>query len=163
MAVALSLEGQARAKALELDVTELNRDDGLDTLISALDSLFKKETVDLTYEAYTNFDKYRKTQEVSMIDFILEYECRYNQCKKYEMTLPEAVFSFRLSDSANLSAKDKQLALTAASDLKFSSMNSVLKRIFKGNEGTVDNGKTIGISVKEESAILPEGPRTCEL
>ena len=47
LAVTLTLTGQARAKALELDVTELNSEDGMDKLISALDSLFKREVVDL--------------------------------------------------------------------------------------------------------------------
>ena len=120
LAVTLSLAGQARAKALEIEVADLNKDDGLDTLITELDGLFRKETVDLAYEAFSNFDKYRKTAEVSMSEFILEYERRYNQCKKYDMTLPDAVLSFRLLDNAGLSQKEKQLALTASSDLKFS-------------------------------------------
>ena len=81
LAVTLSLEGQARAKALELDVADINKDDGLDTLIKELDLLSKKETVDLAYKAYTNFDKYRKTKDVNMTAFILEYERRYKNTR----------------------------------------------------------------------------------
>ena len=35
-AVTLTLVGQARAKALEIDVDDLNKDSGLDTLLEAL-------------------------------------------------------------------------------------------------------------------------------
>ena len=158
LAVTLSLAGQARAKALEIEVADLNKDDGLDTLITELDGLFRKETVDLAYEAFSNFDKYRKTAEVSMSEFILEYERRYNQCKKYDMTLPDAVLSFRLLDNAGLSQKEKQLALTASSDLKFSSMKSALKRIFKDsrvtNDGDVASDNPSAIKIKQESAFM---------
>lgn len=160
LAVTLSLEGQARAKALEIEVTDLNKDNGLDTLITELDALFKKETVDLAYEAYSNFDKYRKTADVSMSEFILEYERRYSQCKKYDMALPDAVLSFRLLDNADLTQKERQLALTASSDLKFSSTKSTLKRIFKDSQVT-DSGdmateKPSGITMKQESAFMTQ-------
>ena len=99
-----------------------------------------------------------------MIDFILEYERRYNQCKKYQMKLPEAVLSFRLLDSANLSSKDKQLALTAASDLKFGSTKSTLKGIFK-----IKIVKALWmlqpqeLRLKKNPLILPRDFITCEL
>lgn len=66
-----------------------------------------------------------------MSDFIVEYERRYNQCKKYEMTLPDAVLCFKLLDCANMSTQERQMTLTAASDLEFASMKSALRQILK--------------------------------
>ena len=42
LAVGLSLHGQARAIALELDKTKLNAADGIEFLLNALDPVFKK-------------------------------------------------------------------------------------------------------------------------
>ena len=57
------------------------------------------------------------------------------------MKLPDAVLAFRLLDTAGLSVKDKQLALTSCSDLAFSDMKSALKRIFdnKSPEGASES------------------------
>ena len=61
-----------------------------------------------------------------MSSFIIEFERRYDLCKKSDMSLPDAFLSFKLLNSAGLSETDRQLALTAAKDLKFLSMKSAL-------------------------------------
>ena len=52
LAVALSLTGQARQKALEISVDDLNKDTGMKTLLEALDKIFLADEVDLAYAAY---------------------------------------------------------------------------------------------------------------
>lgn len=49
LAVTLSLCGQARAMALEIDVGQLNADDCMDVLLAALDSLFQKVYVHVRF------------------------------------------------------------------------------------------------------------------
>ena len=67
------------------------------------------------------------------------------------MSLPEAVLAFKLLDNAGLLARDKQLALTASSDVKYTSMKSALQRIFgertPAHTGTSD---TPSIIIKQE-------------
>ena len=46
LVVVLSLEGRARDTALEIAIEDLNMDDGMGTLIRALDSVFLKEEKD---------------------------------------------------------------------------------------------------------------------
>ena len=131
LAVTLSLAGQARQKALEISVDDLNKDTGMKTLLEALDKIFLADEVDLAYAAYTRFDQFKKCDEMTMVEYINEYERLYNQCRqKHAMTLPDAVLSFKLLDSSNLSMSERRLALTAARDLQFESMKAALKRIF---------------------------------
>ena len=153
LAVTLSLTGQARAKALEIDVAQLNTGDGMDILLAALDNLFLQDEVDLAYTAYSDFEKLRKGQDMSMCDFIIEYERRYHICRKYKMEYPDSVLAFKLLDNAGLSMKERQLVLTAASDRKFSSMKSALKRIF-GNSSTVNTVNEIKIKEEKEEAFM---------
>ena len=152
LAVTLSLSGQAREKALQIKADDLNKDDGMTTLINALDSLYKRETIDLSYEAYMNFDKFKKMDSMNMVDYIVEFERLYTQCVKYEMQLPNAVLAFKLLDSCNLSQRDRQLALTASSDLSFDNMKSALKRIF-GGTGKNETNSGNGIEIKNEAAM----------
>ena len=131
LAVVLSLAGQARQKALEISVDDLNKDTGMKTLLEALDKIFLADEVDLAYAAYTRFDQFKKCDEMTMVEYINEYERLYNQCRqKHAMTLPDAVLSFKLLDSSHLSMSERRLALTAARDLQFESMKAALKRIF---------------------------------
>ncbi|XP_029629926.1 uncharacterized protein LOC115207015 [Salmo trutta] len=130
LAVVLSLEGRARDTALEISVEDLNNDDGMGTLIRALDSVFLKEEKDRAYEAYSNFDSVSRDISVAMTDYIIDFEQRYNRMRKYDMVLPDAVLAFKLLDTACLDGREKQLALTACTVLTFASMKSALKIIF---------------------------------
>ena len=111
LAVVLSLEGRARDTALEISVEDLNKDDGMGTLIRALDSIFLKEEKDCAYEAYSNFDSVTRDISVAMTDYIIDFEQRYNRMRKYDMVLPDAVLSFKLLDTACMGGREKQLAL----------------------------------------------------
>ena len=136
LAVALALSGRARDTAMEIPVDDLNKDTGMGTLLAKLDDLFLKEEKDRIYEAYSDFDRINKEANMSMADYIIDFEQRYSRMKKYKMELPDAVLAFKLLDTACLDITDRQLALTACTDLTFASMKSALKRIFGGKTST---------------------------
>ena len=91
LAVTLSLHGQARAEAVEIDVEKLSDQNGMQTLIGELDKIFLRDSVDAAYENYTKFDKYHREEGQHMSSFIIEFERRYDLCKKSDMSLPDAV------------------------------------------------------------------------
>ena len=159
LAVTISLTGQTRAKALETDVAQLNTGDGMSILLTALDTLFLQDEVDLAYTAwYSDFERLRNGEDMSMGDFIIEYERRYNICSEYKMEYPDSVLALKLLDNAGLSEKERQLVLTAASDRKFSSMKSALKRIF-GDSSTVTTVNEIKIIEEKEELFLVKSSR----
>ena len=73
LAVTLSLTGQAKAKALEIDAAQLHTEDGMSILWTALYTLFLQDEVDLAYTAYSDFDRLRTGENMSIGDFIIEY------------------------------------------------------------------------------------------
>ena len=153
LALALSLQGKPREVALEIAPEDLNVDEGVDKLIAELDKLFEKDKIDQAYAAYTAFDKCRRETSVKMSDYIIEFEQKYNKCKKYDMVLPDAILAFKLLDNAGLNQSDRHLALTACSDLKFDTMKAALNRIFSSKSQS-DNEQVV--HVKEESAFVGE-------
>ena len=110
-ALALSIDGKAREIALNLDRTKLNSEGGVEYLVKELDAIFEKDKTDKTYETYELFDKYRKNDEISMIDYINKFEQNYNKCKKYSIELPDAVLAYKILDGANLSDTERKLVL----------------------------------------------------
>lgn len=156
LAVTLSLKGQARAKALEIKAEDLNADSGMETLLKALDTIFESDKVDIAYNAYSQFDGYKRNEE-GISEYIIEFERRHNICKKHDMELPDAVLAFKLLDGAGIERKERQLVLTAvASDIKFSSMKSALKRIFGTTKAKGDVSYQPGITIKQESAFFTQ-------
>ncbi|VDI06062.1 Hypothetical predicted protein [Mytilus galloprovincialis] len=125
LAVSLTLTGNAREVAMDVPAADLAKEDGMAKLITQLDKAFLRDDKDKAYEAYKNFDTFVKTENLSMSDYIIEFDKRYSKSKKYDMTLPEAVLAFKLLDNAGLSSRDKQLALTASSDVKIYLYESV--------------------------------------
>ena len=91
------------------------------TLLKKLDSVFLKEETDRQY-------RIARENGASMVDYIVEFERRYNRIRQFKMELPDAVLAFKLLDTLGL--KDKQLALTACASLTFDNMKSALKTIF---------------------------------
>lgn len=77
-------------------------------------------------EAYKIFDAFKITENMNISDYILEFDKPYNKAKKYEMALPEAILAFKILDNAGLSSHEKQLDLTACTDLQYKSMKSAL-------------------------------------
>ncbi|CAG2196694.1 unnamed protein product [Mytilus edulis] len=124
----------------------------VDKLIIELDKLFEKDKTDQAYAAYTAFDKYHRESSIKMCDYIIEFEQKYNKCKKYDMPLPDAILAFKLLDNAGLGESDRHLALTACSDLKFETMKAALNSIFASKSQSDNNI----VTVKEESAFVGE-------
>uniref|UniRef100_M4AZE1 Integrase catalytic domain-containing protein n=1 Tax=Xiphophorus maculatus TaxID=8083 RepID=M4AZE1_XIPMA len=153
LAVALALSGRARDTAMEIPVDDLNKDTGMTTLFAKLDDLFLKEEKDRIYEAYSDFDRVIKEANMSMADYIIDFEQRYSRMKKYNMELPDAVLAFKLLDTACLDITDRQLALTACSDVTFASMKSALKRIFGEKRGAAAE------AISQESVFATEQRR----
>ena len=60
-AVVLSLKGPMQTKAMQLTNEELDTDDGLVNLMTKLDSHFKKDTIDHSYEVLSSFRRFTRT------------------------------------------------------------------------------------------------------
>ena len=86
-----------------------------------------------------------------MNDYILEFEHLNHKILEYDMKLPDTVLAFKLLDGAGLSEQQRLMASTVASDLKFETMRSALKRIFS-NEASADS--TVEMDIKKEEDVF---------
>lgn len=117
--MALGLERRAREFAIEISAGDLENDNGMHTLLAKVDGVFLKGEKDRRYKACSHFDQITSDSSFSMEDYVIDFEPCYNGIKKYNMTLPDAVLEFKLLATAYLNKKDRQLAPTACTELKF--------------------------------------------
>ena len=57
-----------------LTLENLNKDNGVNMLITYMNNLFQKDELSELYERYVVFDRYVRQPKIKMSDYILEYE-----------------------------------------------------------------------------------------
>lgn len=66
----------------EIDIDKLDKDDGLELLIKFFDKIYKQDALS-AFEAWCDFDRFKKTETESMEDYIMEVEKLYSNVPKY--------------------------------------------------------------------------------
>ena len=128
-AVALSLEGRAREAALELTIEELNVEEGLNNLITKLDGLFLKDEHQRTYVSYAEFEEFKRPEDMTIDNYINDFERLYNKVKSFKIELPDQVLAYRLLKSANLHQNKMELVRATISELGYSEMKKQLRKL----------------------------------
>ena len=143
----LTLTGQTREAILELDPDTLPVDSGVENLIKPLDNLYLKDRDLLAYEAYEAFEKFKRPPSMTINNYIREFKCL--NIKNYDMGLSDGMLAYKFLDNANISEHHKQLVWATLSELKYSTMNEQLKKVFS------DPSNFTG-SIKEEQNVKVE-------
>lgn len=120
IAVALSLPEKSSSETKnirekvfsQLSIEVLKQDDGLQTLIAFLDKCLAKDKLVDSLEKFEIFEEFKRGNEQSITDFILEFDTRYKAIEKMGMTLPSPILAFKLLKCANISKTEKMLVLT---------------------------------------------------
>ena len=150
-AIVLSLDGKAQDAALKIPTEDLIKDDGVETLIKRLDTIFKKDALTQQFVCLENFENFRRSDNSSVKSFIEEFDKKYYKVKAHNLTYSEDVLGFRLLKAANLSSRDEQLVKATVSEIKYGVKKEQLKKIFSEQEISV---KTIDdIKVKSEPTL----------
>ena len=99
----LSLEEKIRKTCSDIKLKDLNSDNGVDILVNKLKSLFTKDINQAAYLAYDKFETFKRHIDMSMVDFINEFETFCKNIRKYEMELPTGLLGCRLLKNAEIS------------------------------------------------------------
>lgn len=129
-AIFLTLEGKAREAVLELEVNDISGDEGVKNIISKLNTLYLKDKTQSAYEAYDIFEKFRRPSDMSITEYINEFERLHSKTKHYGTEMSTDILAYRLLKSANLSEHHQQLAKATIPELKYETMKTQLKKYF---------------------------------
>lgn len=158
LALSLPIESQVRDKVMtELSKTQLSSEDGLNVLLNFLDKIYKKDELESAYEAWSDFQRYKKVDSMSIGDYIMEFDKRYKAAKKFNMTLSVPVLAFQLLENGGLTQRDRQLTLTAVDyskkDTLYDQMIAALKKFFGNQAKSFQDCDKSAVTVKREPSI----------
>ena len=91
--VYLSLPDKIRKTCNDISVANLNKDNGLKVLIAKIKSLYAKDLNALAFMAYDRFESFKRPDDMSIIDYINEFENLNNRIGKFDMVLQNIDFS----------------------------------------------------------------------
>ena len=147
-AIFLTLEGKAREAALELEVKNISGKEGVKNITTKLDTLYKKDIAQVAYEAYDKFERFQRPADMSMKDFVIEFERLVSKTRSHGTAMSEDILAYRLLRSANISEHHQQLARATIGELKYDAMKSQLMKIFGDQSSDMTSHET---SIKVES------------
>ena len=151
LTVLLSLEGKAKDAILELEIDDLSTENGLKLITDKLDSLYLKDKAQMAYEAYDNFEKFRRPVNLSTKDYINEFERLLSKTKSYGTKISSDVQAYRLLNSAKFSESQKQLVrATISGNLTYDTMKLKLGRVFEDASGSVESMSEGMVNIKSE-------------
>ena len=163
IAIALSLpedgdETGIREKVFEeLELEDLERDTGLDTLIAFFDKNLGKDDVADLFEKFEDFEDYGRGKETSIMEYIKNFDQKYNRLVKLNMSLPVSILAFKLLKRANITKEQRMLVLTGMDFNKketlFDQAKASLKKLL-GDSST--STKSSQPAVKLEPSFLAE-------
>lgn len=129
-AVFLALVGKAQ-QTVRAGVTreEMKKDTGLKTVLDCLDSLYKKDEASSGYVAYEDFCEYRRPANVTIKDYMVEFNIKYAKLKTYSMELPDGVLAYYVLKCANLSDEQSNICKATCTVLKLADMKIQIERV----------------------------------
>ena len=122
----MSLKGKA---VRGLSVASLQEDNGVQVILNKLDEVFQSDETTRAYHAFKEFVEYRRSSGENFSTFIVEYEKRYREVKRYKLDLPTGVQAFFLLQAANLSS-DLEKLVRATARLDYLDMKDKLQKVF---------------------------------
>ena len=123
--LALSLKVKVMEIVICIDKSLLTTEDGVKNVLAKLDKLFEKKKTNQMYEAYTQFETFKKIEAMPMFDYIVEFEQLNKKCMNFEIDT-DALLTLKLLYNGH----QKQLALTTCSQMKYETVKNVLTWIF---------------------------------
>ena len=140
--ITLRLDDETQELVLEsIDAGELAGEEGAKKVTDYLDKLFQKDKSTTEFEIYEEFEAYKRPYNLTMGEYINEFERRWKKTNSKGTELSQNVLAYRLLKSANLTDKDEQLLKATVKEMTYDGVKDQLRKIFSGRvteEGNVN-------------------------
>ena len=130
-----TLTPRAKASCRDLSVEQVGSPEGFDLIRKRLDKLYLNEVNQRIFATLDTFEKFRRTGDMSINNFIIEFENLHNMVKSHNITYPDGVLAYRLIKAANLSSEHEKLCRATVETGKwtYEAVIDQLKKIFSEN------------------------------
>ena len=122
--------GKVKNAVRSLGKEALLAEDGLKKVLGHLDKIYKEDEGAYSYRAYSKFEKFVRPKEMTLQNYMSEFEKLIAVLKKYKIELPQAVLAYRFLNSANLLPEKVDLVLANVKTMTYKDMSEAVKRLF---------------------------------
>ena len=129
-AIYLSLEGRARQCCNTISIDNLISESGVQAITDKLQAMYKKDEHQVAFRRYKEFESFSRPEDMSMVDYINEFDRLYSRIKEKSMELPDDVLAYRLLKSANICEEKQALWKTIMPEMTFNNMKKQIEGIF---------------------------------
>ena len=126
----LCLRGKARDIVRDLPLEEISGDNGLERIKRKLDDHYEKDKVQRAFINLENFEKYKRSPDISISEFVSKFEQLNNKVKEDGMKYPDGVLGYKLLAQCNLSEGERNLIKATMTDLTYDNMKKALLSVF---------------------------------
>ena len=145
----LCLKGKAREIVRDLDINIIGADNGVELIVKALDGHYSKDKVQRAYMALENFERFRRSSNMEMNEYVTQFEHLNTKIKEHDMALPDGILAYKLLHHANLG--EMQISLIKAT------MKELTYKEIKSKMVTIHQDITNNSTIKTEPSIKVEG------
>ena len=127
-------------------------------LLKSLTEKLGKDELDDSLERFEDFDSFQRSNDMTIIEFITNFDRKYQRLARGSMTIPSPILAFMMLKKAGISADDKKLVLSGMDYSKKDTLYEQAKkslRKFKGDHcygsGSISgssNGSSVAIKVE---------------
>ena len=108
-AIFLTFERKAHQAVRNIPPALIKNKDGVKEILKVLNKLYERDKDQLGFETYDTFDWFCCPADMSISDYINEFESLLNKTTTFAKTMPEDILAYRLLKSENLSEEQEQL------------------------------------------------------
>ena len=135
--ITLRLDDDTQESVLEsVSGEDLAKDTGAASVLAHLDTVFQKDVAVTEMEIYEEFESYKRPENLSIKEFLCEFEKRWKKTQSKGTALSTNVLAYRLLKSANLPSEKQELVRTTIKDTSYNSMKEQLTKVYNANSGT---------------------------
>ena len=153
MHLSLPLENRARDATSEIPREDLKKSTGVDIIIAKLDEVFLLDKSMRQFSAFKALYSLRIPTNVSVSDFVKEFEHAYFKFKAQDMKLLDTVMALMLLASCSVSDNESRLVMASLVDINYTVMKSALKRIFDKDIEKAPGIATVDIKTEPNSTV----------
>ena len=117
---------KAEKAVSNLTSVELYTENGFNLLLEKLHAAFQSEDVEDAYNIFLKFSYLKRHCDISMNDYIIEFENLNHLMENQNMKLLNKVLAFKSLDAAMISENQRQMCLALANNLTFNSTKNAL-------------------------------------
>ena len=116
--------------ALELNIDNINSENGVQLILERLDALYLEDTTQTAYLAYQSFESFERLVSMVMKDYLVKFEHLYTKIKDHQMVLPDGILAYRVLNPANLTSEQMTRCRATMNNLKYDENGKATEQTF---------------------------------